>query len=96
MSAEELALHWSQLRTIALRQRGEQLVGAPTNGEEQPELRFTVVHQSPPASGIIVTLDDACDLADVYDLCIQVAAACLDDDDYISFTRTTPDPDAVP
>ena len=96
MSAENYAGHWSQLRTIVLRRRTEQLVGAPTNDEEQPDLRFTVIHESPPASGITVTLDDACDLADVYDLCTQIAAACLDDDDrYISFTRATPHPDTV-
>lgn len=94
VSADDPATHWRQLRNTMLRRRTEQLVGTPTNGDEHPELRFTIAYLPPPASGITVTLDSACDLADVYDLCGQVASACLDDNHHITFTRTTPDTEA--
>jgi hypothetical protein len=38
-----------------------------------------------------ITLDDACNLADVYDLCARIARACLNDDDHVTFRRTVPD-----
>lgn len=93
--AESSTPHWHGLRNMLLRQRTAQLIGAPADTGEHPELRFTIGHQPPPDSGITVTLDDTCDLADVHDLCQRVAAACLADDNQVSFARATPHTEAV-
>ena len=93
--ADTPAPHWLGLRTMLLRQRTVHLVGAPADTDEHPELRFAITHQPPPASGIAVTLDDVCDLADVYDLCQRVAAACLGDDDQVNFARAASSTEAA-
>ena len=82
-----------QLRRLLhqlLCQRTNQLVGAPTNTEEEPTLRFAVTQLPLPDGSIIVTLDDACDLADVHDLCARIAGACLNDDKCVAFSRALP------
>lgn len=85
------APQWRQLRHELLRQRTNQLIGPPNDGEEQPMIRFTVTQLPLPDGGITVAVDPACDLADVHDLCTWVARACLDDDHRVVFTRAAPD-----
>jgi hypothetical protein len=70
-----------------LGQRTNQLVGPPTHADDQSTIRFTVTQLPLPDGGITVTLDHASDLADVHDLCLRVARACLDDDHAVTFSR---------
>ena len=70
-------------------QRTNRLVGAPTNTEEEPTLRFAVTQLPLPDGSIIVTLDDVCNLADVHDLCARITNACLNDDERVAFARPT-------
>jgi hypothetical protein len=78
---------WRGLRHELLRLRTEQLVGPPGNVDDEPALQLTITHLPLPDGGIRVTVDNACDLADVHDLCNRVAAACLDDDHRVVFNR---------
>lgn len=88
MPTDDPAPDWHQLRNTVLRRRTERLIPPATAVDEDAELRFTVVMQPAPDSGIAVTIDDRCDLADVHDLCRRVAAACLNDHAGVTFARS--------
>lgn len=87
--ADDPGPDWHQLRNTVLRRRTQWLIGTSGAVAEDAELSFTVTQQPAPGSGIAVTVDDRCDLADVHDLCRRVAAACLDDDSRVTFTRSS-------
>jgi hypothetical protein len=91
-----VTLGWRQLQHQLLRQRGDVLLGRPTDPDDHATIRFTIIQLPLPDGGITVTLDHASDLADLYDLCSRVARACLDDDDHVTFTRPPPDPEPDP
>jgi hypothetical protein len=78
---------WRQCQHELLCQRTDQLVGPPTDADEQSTIWFMVTQLPLPDGGITVTLDNACGLADVHDLCARVASACLDDDRRVAFSR---------
>lgn len=78
---------WRWLRHELLRRRTDLLVGPPGNADGESTLQLTIAQLPLPDGGIRVTVDNACDLADVHDLCTRVAAACLDDDHRVVFTR---------
>ena len=82
---------WRRLQHTVLCQRTDRLVGPPANPTEESAMRFTVTQFPLPDGRIAVTMDDTCNLADVYDLCARVAHACLSDDDRVTFSRAVAD-----
>jgi hypothetical protein len=82
---------WRRLRHELLCQRTDQLVGPPAGADEQSTIWFMVSQLPLPDGGITATLGSTCGLADVHDLCVRVAQACLDDDHLVAFSRAAPD-----
>ena len=80
---------WQQLQHELLCRRTDQLIGPPANSGEHSAIQFTVTQLPLPDGEITVTLNPVSGLADVYDLCVRVAHASLDDDHRVAFTRVT-------
>ena len=80
-------VQWDRLRHDALRQRSGVILGPPTATTDEPTLTFTATNT--PNGDIIITVGDACTLAEVYDLAVLVGNACLNDNPDVVFTRTT-------
>jgi hypothetical protein len=78
-------VQWGQLRTHALRQRSRALLGPSTATNAEPTLSFTARYT--PTGQLRVIVDQACNLADVHDLSVRIACACLDDDPDVAFSR---------
>jgi hypothetical protein len=71
-----------------LRRRTIELVGPPTNLDDRAAIGFTAVMDG--SCALTVSLNDACGLDDVYELCEQIADACLHEDTDVTFTRDQP------
>jgi len=89
MAANGGRIEWNALRHTVLCARSAALLGAPTDTTDQP--RLTVAATSFPNGNIIITVNGAVTLADVHDLCVRTARACLDDDPHVSFERSEED-----
>lgn len=72
------------------RERTDHVIGPPTDPNEQSTIRFTATQLPLPDSGVTITLNNASDLADMYDLCTRIAHAYLDNDDGVTLSRTAP------
>jgi hypothetical protein len=83
---------WGDVRSAYLREVTARLVGPaakPRREDQWAAFTVTVV----PDSSSIVTLNPYCDLADVHGACAEVAEACLEEIEWVVFTR---DPEEVP
>jgi hypothetical protein len=78
-------VQWGRLRHDALCARSGVILGAPRATTDEPTLTFIATNE--PNGDIIITVNEAATLADVHDLCVLAARACLDDDHRVTFRR---------
>lgn len=79
------AVEWAELMNAALRQRSTVILGAATAADEATPLGFAATYA--PDGDIIITVTPAGTLADVHDLSLRIARACLNDDQCVTFKR---------
>jgi hypothetical protein len=85
MADNTVPVQWERLRHEALRARSAVILGAPRATTDEPTL--TCIATNTPNGDIIITVHEAATLADVHDLCVLAARACLNDDHYVTFRR---------
>jgi hypothetical protein len=89
MAVNGRSIQWGTLRHEVLCERSVALLGAAMDTSDRP--RLVVAATSFPNGDIVITVSGAVTLADVHDLCVRAARACLDDDPQVSFERSETD-----